>query len=148
MERVAPPTPPLSSHRTPPHAAPSRRTGALSKRSLFAMLEALSPGNITPEMRLKSWKLLDAAQNGRVARADVAKHALKLLKIIGGLPPPPNVPGMRRRDSAIRLQARARGYLARRASATAPPTFPGATPAGTAGGVAYTLGWTTFSGIG
>ena len=56
------------------------------------MLEALSPGNITPEMRLKSWKLLDAAQNGRVARADVAKQALKLLKIIGG-PAAANVSG-------------------------------------------------------
>ena len=144
-----PPSLPYTVHPTSHPPAPSRPTGALSKRSLFAMLEALSPGNITPEMRLKSWKLLDAAQNGRVARADVAKQALKLLKIIGGLPPPPNVPGMRRRDSVIRLQARARGYLARRASTTAPPpTFPGATPAGTAGGVAYTLGWTTFSGIG
>ena len=136
-----PPTPHLA------HPAPSRPTGALSKRSLFAMLEALSPGNITPEMRLKSWKLLDAAQNGRVARADVAKQALKLLKIIGGLPPPPNVPGMRRRDSSACRRARA--ATSRRASTTAPPpTFPGATPAGTAGGVAYTLGWTTFSGIG
>ena len=143
---MPPPSLPSAVHPTPRPPAPSRPTGALSKRSLFAMLEALSPGNITPEMRLKSWKLLDAAQNGRVARADVAKQALAAQNH-RRVPAAAQRLGMRRRDSVIRLQARARGYprAARRRCRAADLS---ATPAGTAGGVAYTLGWTTFSGIG